>query len=71
MSDALTHRARVAALTRSRAHSDPDLVAARRDLAAANLEDAIHRTLGSAPPLTEHQRELLARLITGYGKRPS
>jgi hypothetical protein len=67
MSDALTHRARVAALTRSRAHSDPDLVAARRDLAAANLEEAIRRTVASAPPLTTEQRDLLARLITGSG----
>ena len=56
-------RARVAALSRSRADDDPDLVGARRDLKAAKLEDYIRRVVSEAPPLSDDQRELLAGLL--------
>ncbi|WP_439592392.1 hypothetical protein [Microbacterium sp.] len=58
-------RARVAAFTRSRAADDPDLVDARRDLAAANLEKHITRVVADAPPLTDAQRTRLASLLRG------
>lgn len=58
-------RARVASLTRSRAADDPDLIAARRNLKAARLEDFIRRTVEAAPPLTADQRDHLAVLLRG------
>jgi hypothetical protein len=61
-----THeRARVASLTRSRTPDDPDLIAARRNLRAARLEDYIRRTVDAAPPLTAEQRDRLALLLRG------
>ena len=65
MSQALHHRGRVAALTRSRTPDDPELVAARRDLAAANLAAYIRRTVAAAPPLLDEQRDRLAVLLRG------
>lgn len=59
------HRARVASLSRSRTTDDPELVAARRDLAAAKLEEHIERALASAPPLSDAQRERLASILSG------
>jgi hypothetical protein len=59
-----THeRARIAALTRSRDESDPELLAAHRDLRFARLRDQIERTLASNPPLTAEQRAHLAELL--------
>ena len=58
-------RARVASLSRSRSNDDPDLIAARRDLAAANLSEFIAKTLASAPPLSDDQRRRLAGLFAG------
>lgn len=63
MSQALHHRGRVAALTRSRSTDDPELIDARRDLAESTLADQIRRTVESAPPLTSAQRDRLARLL--------
>lgn len=57
------HRARIAALSRDRSSDDPDLVDARRDLRAANLEQYIERTLAEAPPLTDEQIDKLAVLL--------
>ena len=56
-------RARVAALTRSRTADDPDLLGARRNLAAARLADYIRRTVDAAPPLTQQQRAALTLLL--------
>jgi len=58
-------RARVAALTRSRAADDPDLLRARRDLAAARLDDYIRKTVAAAPPLSGDQRNRLTLLLSG------
>lgn len=62
------HRARVAALSRSRPPSDPDYVAAQRELAATNIEDYITRTLASAPPLTDEQKTKLVELLSPVRK---
>lgn len=50
-----------------RHHSDrPDLIAqARRNLAAAKLEDYIKRVVDAAPPLTVEQRSRLTVLLAG------
>lgn len=58
-------RARVASLTRSRRSDDPDLIAARRNLRAARLEDYIARVVAEAPPLSDAQRDRLALLLRG------
>lgn len=63
MSQALHYRGRVAALSRSRVATDPDLLDARRALAEANLADYIKRTVDAAPPLTEEQRQRLSGLL--------
>lgn len=59
------HRGRVAALSRSRSDNDPDLVAARRELGVAKLEDHIERVVSDWPPLTPDQRDRLAVLLRG------
>lgn len=59
-----SERARVASLSRSRPADDPALISAKRDLRAAHLADYIAKTLASAPPLTNEQREMLALLLT-------
>ena len=46
------HRARIAALSRDRAPDDPDLVAARRQLALANLTDHVRKVTDGWPELT-------------------
>lgn len=51
----------------SRTGSTEDIQAARRDLAAANVEQYLQNALADAPPLTPHQR---ARLITLIGGAP-
>ncbi|CAH0207474.1 hypothetical protein [Microbacterium sp. Bi121] len=58
-------RARVAALTRSRSADDPEFLAARADLAAANIRAAIEKHLALAPPLTDEQAESLAAILKG------
>lgn len=63
-----TERARVAALSRSREHDDPDLEAARRNLRAAVLSEHIQKSLAEKPPFTEDQlRELAAQLRPSGG----
>jgi hypothetical protein len=58
-----TERARYSALRRYRDDDDPEVLNARRDLHAARLEDYVTRTLATAPPLTDEQRERLALLF--------
>lgn len=65
MSRLMTHRGRVAALSRSRTDDDPDLLDARRCLRAEALADHIKRTVDAAPPLTVEQRDRLALLLRG------
>ena len=56
--------ARYTSLTRSRSENDPTLLAARQDLHAAELEDAINRALASAPLLGAEQRARLAAMLS-------
>lgn len=52
-----------------RRDASPEAIAeARRELAAAKLEDYITRTVDAAPPLTPEQRERLAALLRGGGR---
>jgi hypothetical protein len=62
-----TERARIAALTRSRAADDPQLVEARRNLRAERLAEHVRRVVSEAPPLTEEQRARIAVLLTRGG----
>lgn len=62
-----TTRGRVAALTRSRAANDPELVEARRTLTLLKLEAAVKDALAAAPPLTVEQRERIAALLRAGG----
>lgn len=49
----------------SRTGSRDDIVAARRDLAAAKLEQYIEKIVSTAPPLTPAQKSRLSALIGG------
>ncbi|USQ78298.1 hypothetical protein NF556_11600 [Ornithinimicrobium faecis] len=57
------HRARVAALARDREPNDPDLLAARRDLAAERLADHVAHVLAQAPPLTDAQLQRVTAIL--------
>lgn len=63
----LRERGRVASLTRSRPADDPQLIEARRDLAAAKLDAYVKRVLAEAPPLTDAQRDRIAALLRPAG----
>lgn len=61
-------RGRIAALTRSRPADDPELIEARRRLRAARLTDHVAKALADRPPLSQEQREAIARLLLGSGR---
>lgn len=63
MSAAHHYRAKVAALTRSRQSDDPELLAARRDLAFEMLTTHLERVVGEAPRFTEDQLGALRRIL--------
>jgi hypothetical protein len=69
MSSWTAERARVASLTRSRTPNDPELLTARRNLAAARLanriEEYVAGIVAAAPDLTPAQRDKLAMLLSG------
>lgn len=67
MSASKSGRGRVAALTRSRPPDDPELVEARRDLAAEVIAQHVAKVLAKAPPLTDQQRDRIAALLRGSG----
>lgn len=57
-----------ARLARLYAHGTPDpaeVADARRELAAARIEDAVSRILAEAPPLTDAQRQHIVVLLGG------
>jgi hypothetical protein len=56
-------RARVGALSRSRPDNDPDLLEARRSLAAANIAEYIEKVVAQAPPLNRAQIDHLRVLL--------
>ncbi len=68
MSSLLHHRGRVAALSRSRSPEDPELLDARRSLAAERLAKHIEQIVAQAPPLTNEQREILAAMLAPAGE---
>jgi hypothetical protein len=57
-------RARIAALSRSRSHDDPELVSARRALAADQL---VQHVRTDADKLTAAQRREAVALLAGAG----
>jgi hypothetical protein len=65
MSTLKSGRGRVAALTRSRAAGDPELEAARRDLAADVIAEHVTKVVAKAPPLTPEQRDRIAAILRG------
>ena len=58
-------RAKVASLSRSRPATDPELIAARRNLRAAKLEEYVERVVAAAPPLTQEQIDRVSVLLRG------
>lgn len=58
-------RGRLAALTRSRSVDDPELLDAKRQLAAEKLAAYVDSVVSSAPPLTPAQRDRIAMLLNG------
>ena len=63
MSDILHERGRIGSLSRSRPSDDPELLDAKRGLAAAKITDYILKVLAEAPPLSDEQRANLAELL--------
>lgn len=57
------HRARAAALSRSRGPNDPDLISARAETRCAQLEERIRAAVDAWPPLTPEQRDRLAVIL--------
>jgi hypothetical protein len=64
MSSLFHERARIASLSRSRPSDDPELVAARQNLAALRLTKHI---TSEAVELRPEQRELIAELLLRAG----
>lgn len=56
------HRARLAGL-HARAADDPEVIDARRDLAAERLVEHVRRVVDQAPTLTTEQRDRIAALL--------
>lgn len=53
----------VAGLSRSRAHDDPEYLAARQQLKAAKLSDYVAKVVAEAPELTPEQLDRIALLL--------
>jgi hypothetical protein len=65
---ALSHeRALIGAYSRSRDANDPALVAARQNLAALQLERAVHKALAKSPRPTDEQLQRIAGLLLAGG----
>lgn len=60
-------RGRVAALSRSRPADDPELIEARRNLAACGLEEYVQKLIANWPPLSPEQLERITGLLTAGG----
>ena len=67
MSTWTENRAKVASWSRTRPADDPELLAARRDLKAAKLEEYVAKVVATAPPLTDEQANKIASLLRPYG----
>lgn len=62
-----SYSGQVAALSRRRSPDDPQLLAARRDLAAHQIEQYISRVVAGAPALTDDQRARIGDLLLTRG----
>ena len=62
-----SERAKLAALSRHRSGDTEALNDARRDLRAARAEQYVRELVDAAPPLTDAQRNRLARILRGNG----
>lgn len=61
--DILSQRGRTNALKRYRAEDDPELVTARRDLAAASLAEHVRRVVEETPPMTAAQCDAIIAIL--------
>ena len=61
----MSSRHRHNALVRYRDPDDPELLDAKRQMAADSIAIYIKRTAATAPPLTAEQRDRLATLLRG------
>jgi hypothetical protein len=68
MSRALTARQKLGGTIRLNPNDPEKIASARRDLAAAKIADYIERTVASAPPLTDDQRNRIAALLNAGGQ---
>jgi hypothetical protein len=59
-----SERARVAALTRSRAADDPELIAARQAFKAGYLAEVVQRAVCTPPALTGEQISEIGAILT-------
>ena len=59
------HRARIGALSRDRKHDDPELVGAKRDLAAQRLAEHVEQVLATAPRFTPERLGRIAAVLYG------
>ena len=69
MSDILSERGRLAALSRSRSDDDPELLGTKQRLAAAKIEAYVERVVANAPPLTAEQCARVTELLRPVGIR--
>jgi hypothetical protein len=60
--DVAHYRAKVGALSRDRAPDDPEIIEARRDLVAANLEHRVAEAVATTQ-LTTEQRSRIAAIL--------
>lgn len=70
MSTWTKERSRLARLHQTHSPDSSEIREARRDFAAARLEDHVARVLADAPPLTHEQRERIASLLRVNPARP-
>lgn len=63
----LSARGQVASLTAKCKPGDPKLIEARQKLTTLVLRQYVEKTLASAPPLTEAQRESIIALLRNGG----
>ncbi len=61
------HRARVGALSRDRAPDDPDLLAARKDLAYAGLTEHAAKVVAGWPEPTDEHLQRIAGVLRAGG----
>ncbi|MFT4008859.1 MAG: hypothetical protein QM655_02335 [Nocardioidaceae bacterium] len=59
------YRGKVAALSRSRAADDPELVEAKRNYHAEKLAERVGQVVNSAPPMTTEQVDRIVSILRG------